>query len=212
MDYILTPSMIEILNLLAKCSEGICLNDISKILHKPVPSISNLLKKMATMNPNLFYKKRLSRYCYYYITEEGKSALLKKEENNNISRLFDIRQPITINQKLAPILIKNILDSIDANLDNPIAYNLKALGIETIMNNFSFGEFIFLCLILGIISKPLPICEAINIIIPDTPENNSTLIGKIIFNRLKMLINSQLFDDIEVKLFIDDTDLGTPNR
>jgi len=188
----LSPRLLDILRVLYE-NENITQKELSFKLNNSCAATSNLISKILQYYPPLIHKEVWGKYRYYSLTDYGKKyyeRCFNKDSSEEIKM-----------SPLEKITASFILDNFNPNGEDFLAYGLKKLGVDIICDIFTMQEFLYLCLILGIITNPMSVKDAIKLAMPSINGDNYLEVGRIVYQKLKSAIGTYLLGEFESKVF-----------
>lgn len=188
-------------------NDNIRLSSLCKIVNSKPNAVCNLINRHKQITSKLISKRKIRQSSYYSLTEDGKEYYEKYIQNksdyfqkqievkNENNKMF-LHEKFYLDDNLKKILMINILEH--ANDSNNSFINiLKEIDIDLLAETFTFEEFIFLALTLGIlISQEIPTEIAMAYINQNNTEQENIDYGKHVYAKFKLLINVQ-FDSME---------------
>lgn len=206
MNILLTSKQKKLIRILYN-NDGLTQKELSDLLGSSPSSTSNIIQKILRYEPPLIAKEIIGKYCFYTLSDYGKRCyedLLKDEvvdDAENIVAVLQNNKNVEFNDGLKGILIANIINGVSSDSNDILLLGLKNLSIDIIMATFSMAEFLFLCLLLGIISTPMSPIDASTLLLPDAENEVKILFAKTTYGKLKNLIASELLSKREEEIF-----------
>lgn len=202
----LTPKQKELISILYN-NDGLTQKELSALIGNSPLSTFNIIQKILRYEPPLIAKEIIGKYRFYTLSDYGKKCyedLLKEEvvvDEAEYSYCLQNNKNVEFNDDLKRILIANIINGVSSDSNDILLLGLKNLSIDIIMATFSMTEFLFLCLLLGIISTPMSPMDASTLLLPDAENEAKVLFAKTTYGKLKNLIASELLSKREEEIF-----------
>ena len=131
---------------------NITVTQLSREMNFTRQTTCNLIKRIMAIEPPLLTSYRSSRNTFYSLTEEGKNYFEVITSPEKINRK-ESSNKVPITGDLEKYLISYILCSATKEKQNPFATSLIEMDIDLFLKNFTFQEFIFLAIQIGILSE-----------------------------------------------------------